>query len=77
MKEYMTWIEDPETIKGPQELNLTIKELEPGPRKYLGHNVIATVSPTEIPGADISAGAACQRTASAAALVHQGDQGTR
>jgi hypothetical protein len=53
MKEYMAWIEDPESIQGPQELSLTIKELEPGPRKYLGHNVIATVSPTSIPGADI------------------------
>ena len=52
MKEYMTWIEDPETISGPQEMTLTIKNLEPGPRKYEGHNVVATVSPTEIPGAD-------------------------
>lgn len=53
MKEYMAWIEDPESIKGPKELSLTIKDLAAGQRKYEGHNVIATVSPTEIPGADM------------------------
>ncbi|MBI4331480.1 MAG: phenylphosphate carboxylase subunit gamma [Chloroflexi bacterium] len=53
MKEYMTFIEDPDKIKGPTELSLTIRDLEPGPRKYTGHNVIATVSPSPMPGADL------------------------
>ena len=53
MKEYMTFIEEPGKIKGPHELSLTIRELEPGRRKYLGRNVIATVSPAMIPGADL------------------------
>ncbi len=53
MKEYMAWIEDPEQIKGPQEMSITVKELTPGQRKYLGHNVKATISPTAIPGADL------------------------
>ncbi len=52
MKEYMAWLEEPEGIKGPQEMSLTIKELTHGRCKYLGHNVKATVSPTAIPGAD-------------------------
>lgn len=53
MKEYMTWIEDPDKIKTPQELTLTIRDLSPGSHKYTGHNVMAIVSPTPIPGADV------------------------
>ncbi len=52
MKEYMAWLESPESIKGPQEMSLTIKDLTPGRRKYLGLNVRATVSPTPLQGAD-------------------------
>ncbi len=53
MKEYMALIEEPEKIKGPVEMTLTIRDLEAGPRKYTGHNVVATVSPVPFPGADI------------------------
>lgn len=53
MKEYMTWIDDTEEIKGSKELTLTIRDLEPGPRKYRGRNVVATISPAPIAGADV------------------------
>lgn len=52
MKKYMALVEDLEKITGPTDLTLTIRDLEPGPRKYTGHNVVATISPTPIPGAD-------------------------
>lgn len=53
MKEYMAWIENVDQIKAAQELTLTIRDLEPGPRKYGARNVIALVSPSAMPGADV------------------------
>ncbi|MFC1930400.1 hypothetical protein ACFLWE_00680 [Chloroflexota bacterium] len=53
MKEFMTLLENPNDIKGPVKLTLTIRDLEPGQQKYCGHNVEATVSPTPIEGADV------------------------
>ncbi len=53
MKEYMAWIDDPDKIKGPQEITLTIRDMAPGRYKYGARNVIALVSPSAMPGADV------------------------
>ena len=52
-KEYMAWVEDLDKIKGPQELTLTIRDMEPGRHKYGARNVVAVVSPAPMPEADV------------------------
>lgn len=52
-KQYMAWLEDPDLIKGPQEMTLTIRDIEPGRYKYTARNVIALISPIAIPDSDI------------------------
>ncbi len=52
-KQYMAWIEDPERITEQLELTLTIRDMEPGRRKYRAINVTAVISPGEIPESDV------------------------
>lgn len=52
-KQYMTWLENPDKIKSPQELTLTIRDMAPGRRKYGAINVIAIVSPSPITEGDV------------------------
>lgn len=53
MKEYMAWIENVDHIKAAQELTLTIRDMAPGRYKYGARNVVALVSPSAMPGADV------------------------
>lgn len=52
-KQWMAWLENPDSVKGPQDMTLTIRDMTPGRHKYEARNVQATVSPTEMPDADV------------------------
>ena len=54
-KEYVTWLEDPKELPEGTEVELTIRDLTPGPRKYDARNVKAIVSssPEKLPEGDI------------------------
>ena len=52
--EYQTFLADPQDIPEGQEIELVIKDLTPGPRKYDGQRVKAILykSPSKIPEGD-------------------------
>ena len=54
-KEYSTFISDPRELPQGQEINLAIKDLTPGPRKYDCRIVkaILSSSPDKIEGGDV------------------------
>ncbi len=54
-KEYLTFMDNPEELPVGPEIELSIRDLTPGRRKYDGHNVRAIVadSPDKLPGGDI------------------------
>lgn len=49
----MAWIENPDNIKGEQELTLTLRDLTPGREKYSAKKVVAIVSPKPMPKSDV------------------------
>jgi hypothetical protein len=53
-KEYMTFVEDIKDLAEGQEIELTIRDLTPGPRKYDAKIVRAVVArdPSRLPDAD-------------------------
>lgn len=54
-KEYLTFVDSLKDLPEDREVELTIKDLTPGPRKYDARYVRARVSsaPRKLPGADI------------------------
>lgn len=54
-KEYLAWIEDLKDLPQGEEIELTIRDLTPGRRKYEARNVkaILSSSPEEFPEGDI------------------------
>jgi hypothetical protein len=54
-KEYVAWVSDPSSLPPGEEVQLTIRDLTPGKRKYEARNVKAIVSssPEELPDGDI------------------------
>jgi len=54
-KEYSTFISDPQALPEGKEINLAIKDLTPGPRKYDCRIVKAVIagSPDKLEGADV------------------------
>ncbi len=54
-KEYLAWIEDLNDLPQGEEIQLTIRDLTPGKRKYEARNVKAVLSssPEKLPEGDI------------------------
>ena len=54
-KEYLAWTKDLNDLPQGEEIQLTIRDLTPGPRKYVARNVKAVVSssPEKLPEGDI------------------------
>ena len=48
--EYQTFLKDPEGIPEGQEIEIVIKDLTPGPRKYDGSRVKAVIRKSSPPG---------------------------
>ncbi len=54
-KEYLAFIDNPETLPAGQEIELSIRDLTPGRQKYDCRNVRAVIadSPDKVPGSDV------------------------